>query len=263
MRKTWGWNKMRNKKDLIILIILPILAVILSLVFKTNFLISTLLFFGLPSLYLSFKNKKSIKKTFVISVLTAIPFSIILEYFAEKGGTWFVNSVFSYRIFGLITIDGIIWFFLMTYFIIIFYEYFFDKKDNGKINKKISILEVFLVSLLIIMFVIHLFFNEFILSYFYLIMGLLLVSSPILLYLRIRPNFIPRYIKIVFYFTPIFLLYEITALQLNQWSFPGKNFIGWVNLFGYSFPFEEFIFWIALSSISIISYYEYFADDRK
>jgi len=32
---------------------------------------------------------------------------------------------------------------------------------------------------------------------------------------------------------------------------------------GYSMPFEEFFFWIILSTIAILSFYEFFDDDRK
>ena len=59
-----------------------------------------------------------------------------------------------------------------------------------------------------------------------------------------------------------FLSFELTALKLDQWRFPGEN-IGHVQLFGLLFPFEEFIFWIVFGTPIILSYYELFVDDDK
>lgn len=255
---------MRHKRDLIALIFFPIFATVVSLIFKTNLLISTLLFFGLPSVYLSLKIKKSIRKTFIFSILSSIPLGILIDYFAEKDGSWLiVDSVFPYRIFGLITIDGLIWLFFMVYFIVIFYEYFLDKKGRENINRKFKIFEIALSSFLIILVVSHSFFNELAIPYFYLILGILLMLLPVLLYLKNKPNFISRYSKVAFYFIYVFLLNELTGLQLNHWTFPGENFIGWVSILNYSIPFEEFLFWIGLCSVSVIIHYEYFADDEK
>jgi len=57
--------------------------------------------------------------------------------------------------------------------------------------------------------------------------------------------------------------YELTALHLGLWSFPGEHFIGWVDILGYRFPFEEFFFFIVLASIAGLAYYEFFDDDQK
>ncbi|HBC45391.1 TPA: hypothetical protein DCZ81_04450, partial [Candidatus Collierbacteria bacterium] len=74
---------------------------------------------------------------------------------------------------------------------------------------------------------------------------------------------ISKYIKIALYFFVLSFLFEITAIQLNQWSFPGNHFIGWVEIFGYRFPIEEFFFYFIMCSVGAISYYEFFDDDRK
>lgn len=51
--------------------------------------------------------------------------------------------------------------------------------------------------------------------------------------------------------------------MLGQWTFPGDQFIGWVNMLGVRFPFEELLFWFMLAAIGILSYYEFFDDNRK
>ena len=58
-------------------------------------------------------------------------------------------------------------------------------------------------------------------------------------------------------------IYDIAALKLGWWTFPGTEFIGWISIAGVSFPIEEFIFWIILFALGVLSYYEYFDDDEK
>jgi len=60
----------------------------------------------------------------------------------------------------------------------------------------------------------------------------------------------------------LFLIYELTAVKLEQWHFPGQ-YIGWIDLFGLKFPFEELLFWMGLSSFVVLSIYEGFIDNDK
>ena len=255
----------RGKKiDLIWMILFPIFATIISFIFKTNFLISTLLFFGLPSIYLSIRNKHSIKKTLIFTTISSIPLGIIIDYFGTKDGSWYVpESAFSFRLFGFIPIDDLIWGFLLVYFIVIFYEHFLDKKGKRTINKKFTYFGIVLIILTLMLMILHILIPSINIPYFYLLMGILLFTIPIITFLYSNPKFIPRYVKISVYFFSLFLIHELVGMQLSQWTFPGENFIGWVKIFGHSFPFEEFIFFISLSTIAILTYYEYFADDLK
>jgi hypothetical protein len=93
--------------------------------------------------------------------------------------------------------------------------------------------------------------------------SLIFVMPPLILFLLRFPRFLSRFVVIGVYFFFVLLVYEITALQIGLWSFPGSHFIGWVNLFGYSFPIEEFAFWMMFATLSVLAYYEYFADDRR
>ena len=57
------------------------------------------------------------------------------------------------------------------------------------------------------------------------------------------------------------LLYEITAMKLGWWSFPGE-YIGLVTILE-TFPIEEFIFWILLFAMAVLTFFEYTEDDEK
>ena len=111
----------------------------------------------------------------------------------------------------------------------------------------------------------HIFFPSLLyIEYFYLKIGIIAILFPLIGVLANSPSLYSKFFKVGIYFFFYTLLYEITALQLDQWSFPAKDqFIGQIVLLGHSFPFEELFFWIMISSISTLSYYEYFEDDDK
>jgi len=43
-------------------------------------------------------------------------------------------------------------------------------------------------------------------------------------------------------------------------TYPGNNYVGWVNLFGITFPIEELLFWMLFYAASLVSYYELAVD---
>ena len=71
-----------------------------------------------------------------------------------------------------------------------------------------------------------------------------------------------KFLKVSAFFFFLFFAFELTALRLGQWNFPGR-YIGKVEIFNLVFPFEEFFFWILLSSTVVLSYYELYVDDEK
>ncbi|MBI4973411.1 hypothetical protein HZC27_02250 [Candidatus Roizmanbacteria bacterium] len=122
------------KKDFFVLVILSVVSTALLLFIKANFLVSTLVFFGLPSVFLSFRQPLKILKTFTFSFLMCIPFTFIFDYLIAKDRGWYiVNSVFPWRLFDIVVIEQFIWCFLYIYYIVMFYEYFLDKKEKKTI----------------------------------------------------------------------------------------------------------------------------------
>ena len=255
-----------HKIDIILIILFPIVAAVLTLVFKTNFLVSTLLFFGLPSLYLSFRKPGIIFKSLIFTALFSIPLAIVIDYLALMDKSWFVpTTVFNFRFLGIIPIEDFIWGFLCVFFAIMFYEYFLDfGKKEDRLAKNIKYLTIILLSLLILFFL-FLFVSPGLLhiKYFYLKGGLILALLPLITFLSFFPRLWTKYVKIGVYFFGLSLLFELVGLHTNQWTFPSHNFIGFVEIFGLKIPFEEFLFFIVLGVPWMLSYYEFFADDKK
>jgi len=256
---------MKSKtQDILILVCINIFATVVSFAFHTNFLTSTILFLGLPSLYLLYKEKSYFKKIFLASVSFGIFFGFVFDFIAELNKAWDWNGGLLFgKILGVVQVDVMIWFFLWIFHILLFYEHFIDRK---KLKSKVSVrqLEVLAISILsvILLITVYKFFPS--LLYFdkaYLMLCLV-VSIPFLIIFFKKPKLVWHTVPMIAYFSFVYLAHEITALHLDQWRFPG-DYIGWVHMLGVSFPIEEFVFWIILSSLIGSIYYELSFDNQK
>ena len=257
-----------KKRDLIFILIWPIIAAILSLLLKANILVSILLFMVIPSAYLSIININAIRKAAIFSFALSIPLAIIVDHIMEQTGGWFLPySVFgSLRILEFVTIEQIIWLLFYLYFIVMFYETFLEKECANKpyFSKfKYLIITLYLSLGLFVMF--HFLRPELLkIDYFYLKFGLIFGALPVLLMFLKFPALYSKLLRAGAYFFYFSFIYEITALNLGQWEFPAANqLIGYINLFGLKFPYEELIFWMILGGIGALVYYEFFDDDLK
>ena len=191
---------------------------------------------------------------------------IILDYIAHINGQWLIfDSIIPYRFLGIVTIEVVLWAIFNAYYVLMFYEYFLDHNITNRLwnphmKYVVAILFILLISFLIAFFN---FPSVLKIPYFYLCFGIVLLLIPILLELIKYRNLISKFLYTGAYFFFVTFLYEVTALRLDWWDFPGEQFIGWMNIFGVSFPIEELIFWIMLLAMGILSWYEFFDDDNK
>lgn len=256
---------MKSKKiDLLILIGINIFAIVISFAFHTNFLTSTILFLGFPSLYLLYKEQKYLKKILLASISFGLFFGFVFDFIAELNKAWDWNGGLLFgKILGVVQIDVMIWFFLWIFHIFLFYEHFIDRK---KLKSKVSVrqIEVFTVSVLsaILLVGVYKFFPSILYFDKAYLMLCLVVSIPFLIIFFKKPRLVWHTVPMIAYFFFVYLAHEVTALHLDQWRFPG-DYIGWVNMFGVSFPIEEFVFWIILSSLIGSIYYELSFDNQK
>ena len=249
--------------DRAILAVLPILSAIISLNFHTNYLISTLLFFGLPSLWLAIQEPSRVAKALCFSGIFLILIEIA-DYIATLNGQWFiVSTVFPFRLFDVIPIEDCIWTLLATFCTVMYYEHFINAGTrelmNGRMKYFIGILCIATGMLIIgrnhpVILTIR---------YAYFLLGTALIIVPAFVLLSLFPPLRFKFALSIPYFFFLALLFELTALQLNQWIFPSKDYIGWIGLFGHRLPLEEFLFWCVLGAVCVLNFYEFFDDDRK
>lgn len=239
-----------------------------SFLVEANFFVSTLLFLGVPSVFLSFLNSQKIKKVTIFSLFFGTPISIILDYIMEATGGWYVPySIFDpFRLFNLVTIDLVLWGVLEAYLILIFYETFLDKNCSPKsYYPKLKYIFIAFFIAFGVFTLLFIFSPEVLeINYFYLNLGITLAVIPPALMLVKFPRFWNKFLNIAVYFFLFNFVYEITAIKLGQWSFPAEDqLIGVVEFLGARFAFEELLFWMILTAVSVVSFYEFFDDDRK
>jgi len=248
-------------KDMVLVLIFPIIATILSLMLKLSAFTSIIIFILVPSVYLSFRAKQYIKKSLIFAFIAGVPFIIIIDYIAHITKTWIIpKSILPFRLFGIVSIEIVLWSFSLLYFTVIFYEYFLDHHVTKRLwhphLKYLIVIELVMFSaFLILFFKVPNLLN---IPYFYLILGIMLMLIPVLIELFEHPKLSSKFFKTAAYFFFFNFLYEVTALKLGWWDFNGTQFIGWVFIFGVKFPFEELFFWFMLLAMAILSFYEFF-----
>jgi len=259
--------KKRESIDLAIILIWPIIATVISFLIKPKALGSVILFLAMPSIYLSFRGKNYVKKAVLFTMAAGISIMIVLDYVAQITGTWvmYPDSILPFKLFGLVTLEIVLWALFTCFFIIMFYEYFINKHVT-KIFWGPRMKYVLMFSLVIFIIFLIFFFafpNVFNIPYFYLSWGMVVLLIPFLFQFFKYPHTTLKFFLAAAYFFYLNFIYEVTALELGWWSFPGAEFIGRVSILGNSFPVEEIIFWFILLALTTLSYYEFFDDDEK
>ncbi len=258
--------KKRRDFDLALIFLWPVIATIVSFILKPSAFISVVLFLAIPSIYLSIKGREYWKKAAIFSIGASIPIMIVIDYIAHLTGMWIVpKTIFPFKLFNFVTIEVILWAFFTSYLVVMFYEYFLDKHAVKKLwtnkTKYLFITGLLIFSLFVVLY--FFFPNMLNIPYWYLIFGIVLTLIPFLLQLFRFPKTTSKFLLPFVYFFFLHFLWEVTAVKLGWWDFPGTMFIGWVNMFGIRFPFEEVLFWFILLALSILSFYEFFDDDEK
>lgn len=260
--------RIRKRHELLGLVIWCIVASFASLIFNAEIYGSLLLFFGLPSIYLSYRYPQHIRKSAVFSLLISIPFAFLFDYVMESTGGWTLGRMAlpNIWIIGHVSLFQIIWLFTYSFFILMYYLVFYKSSRRGALYQKRF--PYFVAAMLIILLAVifgHFFFPELLyIHYFYLKAGIVVILLPTLAILGSHPALDKKMLKVGAFFLYYCLVYEVTALKLDQWSFPAHNeFIGLIHFHGYAFPLEELLFWIMLGAIAGLSYYEYFDDNCK
>lgn len=248
--------------DLFVVIAFVLFASATSILLDLNFLVTTLLFFGLPSAYLIYRKPNNLKKTTVNAAILGLIWGFGFDYVAELNNAWDwggAGLVFPDTFFGVVSLDVMIWYFLWFFSIIAFYEYFVEYDNSNKISKNaitIAFLGIVLVTIIVLLPKT----SDILLSqHTYLKLGSIALIPFLYVIIR-QPKLIPKVLSVIPYFFFLYLVFELTALHQDLWSFSG-DYIGIVAFGGLLFPFEELFFWITVSSAVAVSYYELTVDD--
>ncbi|HEV2693366.1 MAG TPA: hypothetical protein VG347_10770 [Verrucomicrobiae bacterium] len=224
-------------------------------------LISILMYFGLPSAYLALRNPFVFKKCLMFALLMSIPLSFFVDTLAAINESWVVpNSVFNFRFFGVSTIEVYLFGLLWVLYAVLFYEYFFfNRRPISVMSPRIAYFACLSLALILYVMFGFLFATRLLyIPYFYLLVGVAFVIIPLVAFIWVHPYFSSRFIGAGLFFFFLLCSFEIAALSTNQWTFPGTEFVGFVQIYKLRFPIEEVVIWMCLATPSLLSYYEYF-----
>lgn len=243
----------------------PVVAAVATTVFGLNFLAAILLFFGLLAFYIGRRNSGIVSKSVLFSLLFGTVFWIALDPIAAYTGAWVITStVFPFTVLG-VTVEN--YFFALGWTLsgVLFYEHFFDHgRRGGAISSRMRMfifLFVPLVLVIIAVFAIHRSWLN--IPYFFLLAGVLFAATPLGLVLHAYPRLGAKFLGVGLYFAFLLALFEAVALRGGLWVFPSHQLIGTVPFVGHRLPIEELVFWILIATPGLLSYYEFFADNRR
>ena len=254
-----------NKKmgHLVILYALVAVGGIISLYFLVSYLATILFFLIIPSVYLTLISKEFVQRSAFFS-LSFIGIPLVIDGLLILNNAWYVATIFPFKVLNLIPVEDFLFAFFSIYLIVMLYEYFIEphpgekRKDNNLVLVSIVLVASFLCLYFIDPSVLYI-------PYAYATVFLFSGFAPTVVFLRSRPGSFKNYFRIAagcFFFS---LFYEITALKIGAWSFPGTQYLSMISFWGVRFPFEELFFFLIFLPVGVLAYYEFFTyrKDKK
>lgn len=242
--------------DIAVLLILPLLAAGLSGVFHLSYMISTLLFYGLPSLYLSWKRPELIRKVGLCALVMTGPMVFIFDYMAFLDRSWIVPHSLWRFMHEAIAIEDVFWAYLLVYYALMVWEHFFTKKTSKKPSKKAPYFVLFCTSLLAVFSGFYLFAHQALaVPYFYLKMAIVFEIVPVILLLIKRPWLLSKLLLFTLYFVGVNFLVELIGLTQNQWYYDGPHYLHVFNLLGHALPLDEILALWIFAAPSMVAWY--------
>ncbi|MBI5004492.1 hypothetical protein HZC00_05375 [Candidatus Kaiserbacteria bacterium] len=253
----------RKKIDLLVIVILLSLGAILSLALSLKALNAGLVYLVPASVYLMLRERKNYQKIFLGTLVFGLLFGFFFDFIETYSGAWtVVNLVIPYKVLGVLPVDDMIGFVLMTLFTFLFYEHFLDDERTKRLSSGLS--QALFIGAVLVIFTIVMFIADPLsmsISHAYLKGGLAALIFPIIFSWR-NPKIIGKFAILSLFFFFVWLVAEVIAVKNGNWIYPGQ-YVGWVNVFGVTFPLEELFFWALCYSATITAFYERFIDDGK
>ena len=198
---------MIRKYQIAALYALPLLAVIAARLFNANFLTTLILFWGVPSLLLTFWAKdKALKAVLFAGVATIILTGLDIIFWANR--QWVVESQFKSALLGLVAWEDIPYWFLFVYFPVIFWEHFHDRNRVEPVwsRRMTGFLGATVIAFLAISAAWLWFPKIILIPYFYLVFMLACGIIPLALELWEHPRLGVKFLRVGLYFAYVAIL---------------------------------------------------------
>lgn len=264
----FNFRKNNKKRDLVVLFTLFIFACFITYYFKVGIMLSGIVYFLLPAVYLSVVEKKNLLKGVIITFMTSFPVILITCSLFEYNKVWDYGNklhlLLPMMVKGHVPFDIIIWGMSWLMYLYLFYEHFIDKKKAKIVNfKKLAIVSFVIYLILILILVAFQHFPGVLLipyPYFTFCTAIFILCLP--LYYTNFKVFKHSLLVIPFFFM-VHAGQEYTSLLSGHWTFPGQ-YLYMLPFFGFYIPVEELLFWLVFGSgFTCFIYEELFDNDKN
>jgi hypothetical protein len=183
----------RNKKlELILLYIYFAISGAILLILRADLNSTIVVYAGIPAFYFAFQNKnKYLIKNLLETLVFSIPVVAVVDYIASMNKAWFVPSILSWRLFGIVSIEMFMWGFFYVFFIINFYEYFFDRSIKKTFTQNTKKFFYILIPVLLLFTYRMLTNNIITIPYFYSILSLIFIIVTIVGLFKYKNLYVP------------------------------------------------------------------------
>lgn len=250
-----------KKNKILFLFFYVIIAGFLVYFLRPNYFVSILIVLAVPAFINFYWLKKAKTKVLFFSLITTLLFAPPIELLARLANAWDVSSIF-FRPFALIPLENILFAFLNFFWVLCFYEYFFDtEKKYFDISRRFKYLFILYVILSLTVYIMFFSVPHLLATDYYLV-GLIFLL-PAFIYLAIKfPHILKKSLFVIVFFALIFLFYEVVSMSIGHWWWPG-NYLLTISISDMIFPIDDIIIWYFLSTPTLILGYEFFVDDNK
>jgi hypothetical protein len=252
--------KKKKNISLILLLVSFIIGSLLVMLFKVQSLyLSILLPYLLPTAYAYSLVRKSKNRIFIFAFVSTMFLSVSFEALATIFNFWETTG-FDSKIFNLVNVENLLFFFLHQILILSVYEVFIDRDNSKKMPKRFILLVLGNIVFALSVYILIVFMPEFPLNY--LVFGSVVILIPMIIELIYRPRLIMKIILVACIWIIPILINEMTVVIRELVLYHGE-YVFMVHFLLFEIPFEEFFFWILLSAPAIALGYEIFMDDGK
>ena len=218
---------------------------------------------ALPSTtYLCWRRPKHLLRVVLGGVLVGAIGVFMLDFAGVKTSAWLYHGdrlLFPAKVAGVVPLEIILWGFLWSCWIIVFYEHFFEADTDGRISRNyLPFLAVSAVGACLLPLVPPVVWDT--AKHGYLWNGLFTLWPVVWVAYTRRRIFLRTILPAAALLCAPNFLFEVASLvNGGYWSFPGR--------YGYllpgGFPLEEVIFWVLLDSLVTLCVFELFVACRN
>jgi len=124
-----------HRQDFVVAVLLYISTLLASLAFSPTYLLSTVVIFGIPCVYLLSKIRHNRLNILSFTFIVGILLGFFIEIIAVSGDAWHVQQIIPYKILGIGYWEDIIWGIFYVLFVVLFYKHFIERDFQVKVHR--------------------------------------------------------------------------------------------------------------------------------